>query len=401
MKQKIDIKDLEIGMFVSELDRPWLESPFLFQGFLIEDQEELGQLQELCDFVHIDKERSVSERELIARHGPAEDPDPVTPSRLMADYEDVSRASAPVRLGMIKSIDDRRLGRLVNTAPLKDSVTSLLQAVLANPNAALWLTKVREADEFTATHSINVAVLSLAFARHLGIEGSELEAIGLGAILHDIGLTEGSSEIIRKKAALTDDEFAVVKRHPNEGLAAIEDADSLPEIARQIIRSHHERIDGSGYPEGLSGDRIPRHVRIVGLADAYDAMASNRIYRRPMQASDALQELRREAKDTFGADLVQSFIRCVGIYPPGTVVRLNTGAVGLVVGSREESRLKPLVMLVMDKEGRRLHPHQLIDLAHLEEKTGKNWLIEQTVDPEDYGLDIAALMQEEETFRSQ
>ena len=141
-------------------------------------------------------------------------------------------------------------------------------------------------------------------------------------------------------------------------------------------------------------------MRIVGLADAYDAMASNRIYRRPMQASEALQELRREAKDTFGADLVQSFIRCVGIYPPGTAVRLNTGAVGLVVGSREESRLKPLVLLVLDKEGRHLHPHQLVDLAHLEEKTGRNWLIDQTVDPNDYGLDIAALMQEEEKFRS-
>lgn len=396
MKKRIAIKDLQLGMFVSELDRPWLESPFLFQGFLIETQEELGMLQEHCDHVFVDVSQSLSERQLHEKQAPGGVADPIDPKRLAVDYENVSRASAPVRMGMIKSIEDRRLGHMVRTEPLKESVTSLLDTVLTNPNAALWLTRVREADEFTATHSINVAVLSVAFANHLGVDSSQLEGIGLGAILHDIGLSEISSSIIRKKSALADEEFALVRQHPTEALACIENAESLPQASRDVIRWHHERIDGSGYPDGLAGDDIPHHVRIVALADAYDAMASDRIYRKGMQPSEALQELYREGSETYGKDLVRTFISCIGIYPAGTLVQLNTGAVGMVVASREESRLLPLVLLLLDPEGQRLHPRQMIDLARLEEKTGKRWSIERTVEPDDYGLDIEAIMEEEQ-----
>lgn len=387
MKQRVEISDLRMGMFVSELDRPWLETPFLFQGFVIETQDELAALQEICEYVYIDASRSSSEASGSTGG--------INPERFMVDYEDVTRSAEPVRLGMIKSIDDRRLGRMVDTDPLKETVIALMGGILNNPEAALWLTRIRESDELTAAHSINVAVLSVAFAHHLGMPSEQLHAIGLGAMLHDIGLTAVSSEIIGKADVLTGDEYDAVRRHPVDGLFSVRKGSTLPQVTRDIIRSHHERLDGSGYPDGLSGAEIPQHVLIVGLVDTYDAMVSDRVYRKGIQPSDVLVELSRKAESTFGKKLVQAFIRCVGIYPPGTVVLLNTGAVGVVIASSREARLQPLVMLLRDPEGQPFEHRHVVDLSHVEQKTGKRWAIDSAVDPADHGIDIAAVMRDE------
>lgn len=390
MKQRVDINALRIGMFVSELDRPWLETPFLFQGFLIETQDELAALQEICDYVYVDTSRSAGEAQTSKGS--------IDPERFIADYQDVTRSAEPVRLGMIKTIDDHRLGRMVETDPLKETVVALLGGILNNPEAALWLTRIRESDELTAAHSINVAVLSIAFAHHLGVPAEQLHAIGLGAMLHDIGLTAVSCEILGKTDVLTGDEYDVVRRHPVDGLFSVRKSSALPQITRDIIRSHHERLDGSGYPDGLSADDIPQHVRIVGLVDTYDAMVSDRVYRKGMQPSDVLVELSRNAESTFGKTLVQAFIRCVGIYPPGTVVRLNTGAVGIVIASNQEARLQPLVMLLRDPEGQPFEHRHVVDLSHVEQKTGTRWAIMSAVDPADHGIDITAVMRDENTL---
>lgn len=387
MKQRVEISALRIGMFVLELDRPWLETPFLFQGFLIETQEELAALLEICDYVYVDASRSRAE----ANNSTGA----INPERFMVDYQDVTQAVAPVRLGMIKSIDDRRLGRMVDTEPLKETVVALLGGILKNPEAALWLTRIREQDELTAAHSINVTVLSVAFAHHLGIAGEQLDAIGLGAMLHDVGLTAVSSEILGKADVLTGDEYNAVRRHPVDGLFSVRKSSAMSQVARDIIRSHHERLDGSGYPDGLAADDIPQHVLIVGLADTYDTMVSDRVYRKGMQPSDVLVELSRNAETTFGKSLVQAFIRCVGIYPPGTVVLLNTGAVGVVIASSQQARLQPLVMLLRDPEGQPFEQRHVVDLSHVEQKTGKRWTIVSAVDPADHDIDISAVMRDE------
>lgn len=390
MKQRVEISALRMGMFVSELDRPWLETPFLFQGFLVETQDELAALQEICDYVYVDAARSTSESNTSAGA--------INPEHFMVDYQDVTRSVAPVRLGMIKSIDDRRLGQMVDTDPLKETVIALLGGILNNPEAALWLTRIREQDELTAAHSINVAVLSVAFAHHLGVPAEQLHAIGLGAMLHDIGLTAVSSEILGKADVLTGDEYDAVRRHPVDGVFSVRKSSALPQVTRDIIRSHHERLDGSGYPDKLAADDIPQHVLIVGLADTYDTMVSDRVYRKGMQPSDVLVELSRNAERTFGKNLVQAFIRCVGIYPPATVVLLNTGAVGVVIASSQEARLQPLVLLLRDPQGQPFEHRHVVDLSQVERKTGKRWTIVSAVDPADHGIDIAAVMRDENSL---
>ncbi len=401
--KRVEVRDLEFGMFVSQLDRPWLESPFLFHGFMIDSEKELGTLQELCDYVFVDEERSVSEDTLpLRRRGQGkaskvkhESLNP-RPEEFATDFRVTLHVHQQLNFGIIKLIDDRRLGKILNTEPVRKVVSSLIGNVLNNQNAALWLTKLREEDEFTAVHGINVSILSVAFAKHLGLDPECLEAIGLGALLHDIGLTDKSSEIISKSSGLTEEEFAVVRKHPLDGLFLLKNQDAIPQMTLNILRWHHERLDGTGYPDGISGeDVIPEHVRIVAMADTYDAMTSDRVYRRAMLPSDALTEVYREAENTFGQEFMQSFIQCIGIYPVGSVVKLTTGAIGIVTASTPESRLKPLLLLIRDAEGREVSPHQLVDLTLIEKKTGTSWAIEKIINPMEYGININAIAVDE------
>lgn len=407
MKQRVEVSDLELGMFVAELDRPWLDSPFLFQGFLVEGEEELAALREVCDFVYVDTDRSVLEMP-TRRPAPvanAVSPDYV-PSRLRPvaeavrsndprlfalDFQDVIALQKRAHLALIRLIDQRRLGRRVQVAPILDVVRELTESILANPNTALWLTKLREQDEFNAMHSINVAILSIAFGRHLQLPKDMLHAIGLGAMLHDIGLNEPSNDIIRSKVRLDEADFAIVRRHPLDGMYNIKRLNELPPVARDIIRWHHERLDGSGYPHGLKGKEIPRHVLIAAIADAYDAMTSERAYRHAMQPPDALAELHKNAAGTFGRELVQSFIHCIGIYPVGSVVKLNTGAIGMVASTFPGVRLTPLVLLLKDSQGRHMNPRRMVNLAALRDSQDVSWSITGTVEPMKHGINVTAI----------
>lgn len=407
MKQRVEVSDLEPGMFVAELDRPWLDSPFLFQGFIIEGEEELATLREVCQFVYVDTERSVQKQAGVA-HTPAANavsPEYV-PSRLRPvaeavrsndprlfalDFQDVIAMQKRAHLALIRLIDERRIGRMVQVSQVMEVVRELTESILANPNTALWLTKLREQDEFNAVHSINTAILAITFGRHLQLPKETLHAIGLGAMLHDIGLNEPSNDIIRSKMRLDDADFAIVRRHPLDGMYNIRRQHEMPAIARDIIRWHHERIDGSGYPHGLAGEAIPRHVLIAAIADVYDAMTSDRAYRPAMPPPDALAEMHRTADRTFGRELVQSFIHCIGIYPVGSVVKLHSGAIGMVASTFPGVRLTPLVLLLKDSQGRHMNPRRMVNLATLREHQGDAWSIAGAIEPSRHGINITAI----------
>lgn len=414
MKQRIDTAELEIGMFVAELDRPWLESPFLFQGFLIEGEEDLNTLRELCEYVYFDPERSLaSVRGQLLANGTAVTPraadagSTIRPmSRAERERENDPRAfgnafrrvirlhrQAEIRFSHI--IDDRRLKKRIDYGPLKEIVSELAGVIEENPNAALWLTKLHAQDELTATHCVNVAIFSMAFAHFRDMGRDMVREIGLGALLHDIGLTGPANCIIRQKEKLSEADFRIVRRHPIEAFASLDRVHQLPEVSRKIIRWHHERLDGSGYPDRLRGEEIPEFVRMVGIADAYDAMASDRAYRAGRQPTAALTELHKDAENTFGANLVQEFIRCIGIYPVGSVVKLNTGAIGIVASSLPGARLTPLVLLLRDADGHTMHPRRMVNLEIAANRYGRRWSIDQVVDPIDYRINIANVAMDE------
>ncbi|PWG65102.1 metal-dependent phosphohydrolase [Spiribacter halobius] len=422
MRRCVAVDDLVPGLYVAELDRPWLETPFLFQGFVVEDEAALRTLREYCRHVYVDPERS--RPEALRRVPPAASPPPARVTRLRGaprvvepGHADVVRAfgEAPqpsgnefralLRLardvrGRSRRIVDRifrdvRLGRSVDTAEVREIMRDLVAVVTENASASLWLTNLRKRDEYTSIHSMNVCVLALAFGRHLGLRRHDLEELGTGAILHDVGKVRTPDEILNKQERLTEAEMAIVRRHPEDGYRLLQPTGALPEAALQIVRLHHERIDGSGYPLGLAGEQIPQPVLIAGICDVYDAMTSDRPYRKGVPADRVLRMLYDRAEFDFGQALTEGFIRCLGIYPPGCLVQLDDNALAVVVTADPHARLRPVVMLVRDAEGalcRRRTLRNLAAMAAESDRPGRGCNVRRVLNPADHDVDIAAVL---------
>lgn len=412
MRIKVDVEQVRLGMYVAALDRPWLESPFLFQGFIVDTEEDLELLRKHCNYVFIDDVKSRDSEEVrrlieevdATNRDDGKGRDRMTAERVQQGSVESFRGSLHQAVqsfrktsgGVIKFFNDMRLGKSVETEDAKAAVSELVTTISSNTNTALWLTNLRSQHEATASHCLNTSILALAFARHLGYSHDELETVGMGALLHDLGIARVPSEILNKPGNLTEEEFEVVKKHPRDGYNVLRLTREIPEAALDIILHHHERVNGSGYPDGLKDDDIKEAVRIVAIADMYDSMTTDHVYRKAITPQDALTAMHKRAEQDFGKRLMEEFIKCVGIYPIGSLVVLNTGALGVVVSSNPDARLRPLILLVRDEAGRDVMPRKLVNLATLAEQgSTREWSISRVVNPADYGVDIGAIAAEE------
>lgn len=425
MNQKaliVPVGSLCHGLYVAELDRPWLGTPFLFQGFTIKTDEELEQLREYCDSVRIDPARSDAEALAQATKGLARSPAEASalgieggrgvserdrveafgnkafPSR--AKFREMVRVAHDARLEARSAVDsameDVRLGHAVDVPSLRDAVGKMTQAVIGNASATLWLTALKNVSEYTAIHCINVCVVALAFGRHLGLPPRELRGIGLGALLHDVGKARTPSEILEKSGPLTEEEFEIIKRHPEDGYQMVAEAGNVAPSALEIIRLHHERISGRGYPFGLPAEEIPQHVRMVSIVDCYDAMTSKRSYSSARSPDTALKVLYEERGSDFDESLVSQFIRCIGIFPVGSVVQLDSGALGLVVASSANAHLRPTILMLRTPDGEPYEKRLLINLASEDEDLAPyGRRIARGVEPESTGIDIPSIVSQE------
>lgn len=415
---KLDVLSLRTGMFVADLDCDWKGTPFLLQGFRVVSDTQLAQLRACCEYVYVDPARStvpvpvpqstasapapavVTERRVVRiRKGPA--PDLRGQSDPVAFRQELGRATriqARTHAYLNHAFEDVRLGSSVDTDEARAVVTELVDSITVNVNASLWLTNLRNKDEYTSIHCLNVCILAIAFGRHLGLGEEELKILGLGALLHDIGKIKTPQEVLNKPGPLTRDEFEIMKRHPVEGHDLIRaGGERLPPMTLNIIRHHHERIAGNGYPDGWSDQRIPLPVLITSLVDVYDAVTSDRCYHAGVPAHRGLRLLYEIAPHSFGRELVEEFIRCVGIYPIGSLVELTTGELGVVLSADTQHRLKPLIRLLRDPEGRPYSERRLINLSELAdtEANWRRWGVRHVLDPAAYGIDVKALVAED------
>jgi len=264
---------------------------------------------------------------------------------------------------MRTALDNARTGRGVDIKSARAAVEDLTQSVMRNPDALGWMSKLKEEHEYTYKHSLSVCILSLVFGRHMCLPEAELHQLGLGAFLHDVGKMKIPLEVLDKPAALTAEELAEMKRHPEYGMEIVSDSGNVPDTVRDIILSHHERMNGSGYPQGLTAELIRPMTHMVAICDTYDAIVSKRPYKKPVSAVRAVEILNRERGNLFDPWLVDQFIQCVGVYPVGTLVELNNGETGIVVSANREARLHPRVLILLDKEGQRLERPFVRDLA--------------------------------------
>lgn len=409
---RVPVALLRYGLYVAEPDRPWQEVPVMFQGFEIRDSEELDILRRYCHYVYVEETRSredalaglqkdlqvpagegnaqPGQTDISASLGSARHPEK---HQFAKRVQSAARARAHALDFLERTWKDARLGRSVNSRQARAVVENLVAEVSGNASAAIWLTNLKRKDADSTVHSVNVCVLSLAFGMYLGLRGDELHNVGLGALLHDVGKLNQPPEILAKAAPLSATDWEIIKRHPGEGGDIVASANAMPDAVIDIIRMHHERVDGQGFPAGLQDDDFLYHARIVALVNLYDSLTTTRPYRSGRPADEVLQELYNERHLTVGPELVQEFIQCVGIYPIGSLVELDNDALGVVVGSSPDSRLRPTVLLVHDSAGVPYEKRLLLNLSAEPRRDGPSARgIRRVANPAHYDIDVTAIV---------
>ncbi|TDY01651.1 HD-GYP domain-containing protein [Thiohalophilus thiocyanatoxydans] len=410
MKVKLDVASLKEGMFVSDLDCDWAQTSFLLEGVLISDDEELAELNRCCAHVYVDTERShdsvLSELESLASRPPsavataAKQQAEQEAEREEQDFQETLQEARPVH-SRAKSyietlMDDVRLGNSLDTATARDLVTEITESITHSPNAMVWLSHLKHRDEYTVTHCMNTCILAVTFGRYLGMNKEELELMGLGALLHDIGKMRVPLEILNKPGRLTPEEFEIIKTHASKGHELLVSRGDIPRESLDVVLHHHERISGKGYPHGLMGERVNRMTKIVSIVDVYDAITSDRCYHDGIAPYAALKNMYEWISEDFEQDLVEQFIKCLGIYPVGSMVQLNLGQIGVVVSASEKSRLRPIVLLVINSKGERYVKPKLINLAHPRWRDGKQKLeIRKILHNDECDIDLPSVIQDE------
>lgn len=344
---RISVKQLKLGMFVADLDRPWIETPFNIHGFRLKSEEHLRLIQQLCDFVYI----TVPQKKTIDTSGASlervQHPSPINIDETLPQARATYNKAKDVVSNLLGSV---RLGQSFETQTVKTLVTQCVESIIENPNAMLWLGLLRDVDEYTAEHSLNVGLLSIIIGRAEGLSKEDLETIGLCGMLHDMGKAKVPLEVLNKPGALTDKEFALMKAHTTLGFKMLQVKSDLPAIVAHVAHGHHERLNGKGYPKQLNANDIPYFYRIVAIADTYDAITSARCYSSAKSSLEGLQILMGVQTTHFDQNLVQQLVSCIGIYPAGSIAELSTGEVGVVLPSPGVQNDTPRVLVVRDQD---------------------------------------------------
>ncbi len=384
----VSSSELELGMFVSRLDRPWEETPFIFQGFLISNQEEIYQLQQYCKRVHIDVKQTVE-----IKHNRGQ-----TSTKKKTRYIDTVsfEQELPTAIDAYKKTRDQvdtiltslRMGYDLDAVKIKSLVKECVQSVIRNTGALSWLTQIRNRDDYTAEHSLRVAIMSIAFGKELELLEGELENLGVCGLLHDVGKVKVPLEVLNKEGRLTAEEFKLMKQHPSDGMKLLQSKRDVFAGAVDVAYSHHERVDGKGYPRGITSEKIPYFAKVVAITDAYDAITSNRCYRNGSSSLEALRIIYDDRGLHFERELAERFVKFIGIYPPGHIAELNTGHVGIILSSPQDHKLRPKILIVRSPD-KRPSTENIIDLNVVKKlKNGKPLRIKEIHSDGAFGIDL-------------
>jgi putative nucleotidyltransferase with HDIG domain len=382
MIKKIPITQLQVGMFIHDLNCGWLDHPFMSGRFKIKDAETIAKIAQLgIHEVYIDTKKGLDLQGAQAREQIR--PDSKT-REIDARLSEVQHSSEPARgrspIGeelaaarcvqheaqqVIHSImEDARLGRQIELERIEPVVREMTESIFRNPDALLSLGRMKRTDEYTFMHSVSVCALMVAFCRAMELPREVIEQVGMGALVHDIGKMRVPLEVLNKPGRLTEAEFTAMRQHVDYGCEILEGLSGVSETALTVAAQHHERLDGTGYPHGLRGDQITLTGQMASIVDVYDAITSDRVYHRGMPPTDALSKLLEWSKFHFRLDLVQKFIRTVGIYPVGMLVKLENGLLGVVLEQRK-SLVQPLIRIVFNTRSRSFIPPRDVELSEL------------------------------------
>ena len=372
----IAIDQLRVGMYVHDFNCSWLDHPFARNQVRVSSAEQLQKIREAgirSLYIDTDKGADVQaapsgeeavvslEREIIDIAASIS----VTPVQVPLGDE-IKRASqikVDAQNVVREVMQDVRLGRAIQMGQVENVVQNITESILRNPGALIGLLKIKTKDDYTFLHSVGVCTLLVAFCRSLNIDEETTRQAGLGGLLHDVGKSQVPDDVLNKPGRLTDDEFHIIRQHPQIGYDILLKEPTIGAIPLDITLRHHERVDGSGYPGRLADHDISQLAKMAAIVDVYDAITSDRCYHKGLSAAEGLRKIYGWSKFHFDPVLVQAFMRCVGIYPVGTLVRLESGRLGVVTRAHETNLLAPTVQVFFSIRSNTYIKPQEVDLA--------------------------------------
>lgn len=392
MSKRIKVEDLRIGMYVEKLDGNWLKHPFWKTAFNLVDAKDLKALKDSgITHVWIDTSKGDDVKTTPAPRV-EEAPTPAEPAvakdlsvPLEEELEFAKETLARAKQATIDMFQEARMGNSIKIAEAAPLVEAISQSVARNPSAMLSITRMKNKDDYTYLHSVAVCALMIALGKQLNYKG-DLQSLGMAGLLHDVGKMAIPEDVLNKPGKLTDSEFDIIKNHPLRGWEMLKQTSDVDEIALEVCLHHHEKMDGTGYPDKLSGDAISLVARMGAVCDVYDAITSDRCYKKGWEPAMALKKMAEWKDGHFDDAVFKAFVKTVGIYPTGTLIKLHSGRLGVVMDQSEKTLLQPKLKIFYSTSSRAPIPPKVIDLT----RSGET--IESIEEPETWGFDRQRIM---------
>ena len=393
MIRKIETSELRIGMFIDNLDCSWLKHPFVKNKFTVKNSQIIQKIASAgIRHVYIDIKQGDDVEELEIN----DEPEPTPTAKESPDESaktSVAEESGRARLLFREAttvvrnmMEDARLGKQVEMEALDPIAERMVQIAMRNHHALNCVTRIKNKDEYTFMHSVSVAGLMVSFAQALGLAEEVLHQVAIGGLVHDIGKTLIPDKILNKPDKLETSEMDVMKKHVIYSQQLLKESLGLSQEALDVTVLHHERMDGAGYPLGLGGDQISNIGQMAAIVDVYDALTSERAYKEAWEPTHTLKKLIEWSPAHFNPDLVQQFIRCLGIYPVGSLVELESGLLALVM-EPGENMLRPRLKAIYSVKQKSYIKVKEIDLARV-----KTDSIVKAISPRQYNIKVEAFM---------